>query len=153
MAIVCLEGPSAVGKTTTCQQLEEDYGAYIIPEVNLLFERPKNEHKTWYLERQVERWNMAVRQSKNYEIVILDGDVFQPLSYNWCFHFGIFDQPLSFLEEFYKKSMMKREIGFPDQYFYLYTTDSELRKRKDFDYTRKRRNFEKHIHIVKAHKE
>ncbi|MBO1581680.1 chloramphenicol acetyltransferase [Bacillus sp. XF8] len=152
MAIICLEGPSAVGKTTTCQQLEKEYDAYIIPEVNLLFERPKNEHKTWYLERQVERWHIAVQQSKNYEFVVLDGDVFQPLSYNWCFHFEVFDQSLPFLEEFYKNSIRKREIGFPDQYFYLYTSECELRKRKGFDYTRKRRNFEKHIHITKPHK-
>ncbi|KFN03805.1 chloramphenicol acetyltransferase [Bacillus clarus] len=149
MGIRSLEGASAVGKTSTCRELEKNHGAFVISEVNFLFERPKNEHKTWYFEKQVERWNMAVQQSEKYDIVILDGDIFQPLSYNWCFHFEIFNQPLSFIEEFYKESMLKREIGFPDQYFYLYTTDEELRKRKDFDHTRKRRNFEKHIHIAR----
>ena len=38
--------------------------------------------------------------------------------------------------------MINREIGFPDQYFYLYTNDEELRKRKVSDETKRRRNFE-----------
>ncbi|HDR7432454.1 TPA: chloramphenicol acetyltransferase, partial [Bacillus toyonensis] len=48
------------------------------------------------------------------------------------------------------EKMINREIGFPDQYFYLYTNDEELRKRKEFDETRSRRNFEKHLHISKS---
>lgn len=54
--ILCLEGASAVGKTTICKELEKQYSAYIVPEVNLLFERPVDEQKNWYLNRQVERW-------------------------------------------------------------------------------------------------
>ncbi|QWH17673.1 chloramphenicol acetyltransferase [Bacillus mycoides] len=150
MGIIAFEGASAVGKSTTCRELERNYGAFIIPEVNFLFERPRNEHKTWYFEKQVERWNMAVEKSHQHEIVILDGDIYQPLSYNWCFHFDIFNQPLSLIENFYKEKLINREIGFPDQYFYLYTGDEELRKRKESDQTKKRRNFEKHLHISKA---
>ncbi|MFE4762439.1 MULTISPECIES: AAA family ATPase [Bacillus cereus group] len=149
MGIVAFEGASAVGKSTTCRELERNYGAFIIPEVNVLFERPRNEHRTWYFEKQVERWNMAVQKSQQYEIVILDGDIYQPLSYNWCFHFDIFNQPLSLIENFYKEKLINKEIGFPDQYFYLYTDDEELRKRKEFDETKSRRNFEKHLHIAK----
>ncbi|MGQ7056429.1 chloramphenicol acetyltransferase, partial [Bacillus cereus group sp. BceL245] len=108
MGIIAFEGASAVGKSTTCRELEKNYGAYIIPEVNSLFERPKNEHRTWYFEKQVERWNIAVQKSEQYELVILDGDIYQPLSYNWCFHFGIFNQPLSLIENFYKEKMINR---------------------------------------------
>ncbi|PFN26982.1 chloramphenicol acetyltransferase [Bacillus cereus] len=135
MGIIAFEGASAVGKSTTCRELEKNYGAYIIPEVNSLFERPKNEHRTWYFEKQVERWNIAVQKSKQYELVILDGDIYQPLS---------------LIENFYKEKMINREIGFPDQYFYLYTNDEELRKRKVSDETKRRRNFEKHLHISKS---
>jgi hypothetical protein len=92
---------------------------------------------------------MAVQKSQQYEIVILDGDIYQPLSYNWCFHFDIFNQPLSLIESFYKEKMINEEIGFPDQYFYFYAGDEELRKRKESDETKKRRNFEKHLHIAK----
>ena len=41
MGIIAFEGASAVGKSTTRRELEKNYGAYIIPEVNSLFERPK----------------------------------------------------------------------------------------------------------------
>lgn len=41
MGIIVFEGASAVGKSSTCRELEKNYGAYIIPEVNFLFERPK----------------------------------------------------------------------------------------------------------------
>lgn len=53
MGIIAFEGASAVGKSTTCRELEKNYGAYIIPEVNSLFERPKNEHRTWYFENKL----------------------------------------------------------------------------------------------------
>ena len=86
--------------------------------------------------KQVERWKIAMQKSEQYEIVILDGDIYQPLSYNWCFHFEIFDQPLSLIENFYKEKLIHREIGFPDQYFYLYTNDEELRKRRESDETK-----------------
>ena len=45
-----------------------------------------------------------MQKSEQYKLVILDGDIYQPLSYNWCFHFEIFDQPLSLIENFYKKA-------------------------------------------------
>ncbi len=76
-----------------------------------------------------------MQKSQQYELVILDGDIYQPLS---------------LIENFYKEKLMHREIGFPDQYFYLYTNDEELRKRKESDETRKRRDFEKHLHISKS---
>lgn len=34
MPLLCLEGASAVGKTTTCKKLAEQYNAFIVPEVN-----------------------------------------------------------------------------------------------------------------------
>ncbi|KXI94529.1 chloramphenicol acetyltransferase [Bacillus cereus] len=150
MGIIAFEGASAVGKSTTCRELEKNYGAYIIPEVNLLFERPKNEHRTWYFEKQVERWKIAMQKSEQYKLIILDGDIYQPLSYNLVFHFGNITLPLSLIENFYKEKLINREIGFPDQYFYLYTNDEELRKRKESDETKRRRNFEKHLHISKS---
>ncbi|MEI4828131.1 AAA family ATPase [Bacillus sp. FJAT-53711] len=152
MPILCLEGASAVGKTTIGKELEKRYGAYIVPEVNLLFKRPADEQKNWYLDRQVERWKIALEQSRNNELVVLDGDIYQPFSYNWCFHFQVFGQTLSSLETFYCEKMFHKEIGLPDCYFYLYINNDTLRQRKEHDVTRRRGNFEKHIHITEPHK-
>lgn len=41
MGIIAFEGASAVGKSTTCRELEKNYGAYIIPEVNFYLKDQK----------------------------------------------------------------------------------------------------------------
>lgn len=151
MTIVCLEGASAVGKTTTSNQIARITNAYIVPEVNLLFERPKCESKTWYLDRQVDRWQIAQEKQSEYDLVILDGDIFQPLNYNWCFDFKLFNQSLDFIYEFYRIVISEGKIKFPDKYFYLETSHSNLMQRKENDRTRKRRNFEKHLEILEPH--
>lgn len=51
MPIICLEGPSGVGKSTTAQELMERVGAVAIPEVNELFQRPDAMLENWYLEK------------------------------------------------------------------------------------------------------
>ena len=147
MAVICFEGASAVGKTTTANEIARKAKTYIIPEVNLLFERPKCESKSWYLERQVERWQIAQEKLKEYDTVILDGDIFQPISYNLCFDFKLFNQNLDYVYDFYLKEIKVGRIKFPDKYFYLYTSQANLRFRKENDDSRKRRNFEKHLKI------
>lgn len=151
MGIICLEGASAVGKTTTSKEIERKANACMIPEVNFLFDRPKKESNTWYLECQIERWQMAQEKLKTYQTVILDGDVFQPLSYNWCFDFQIFNQSLDLIAEFYQKEIQAGRIGFPDKYFYLHTNKTNLKYRKENDQKRERNNFYYHLDIIKAH--
>ncbi len=36
-SVICLEGPSAVGKSAVARHLEQQFGAYVVPEVNVLF--------------------------------------------------------------------------------------------------------------------
>lgn len=152
MSLICLEGASAVGKTSTSNEIAKRTNTYIIPEVNLIFERPKVESKTWYLERQIERYQIAHEKLKTYDTVILDGDIFQPMSYNWCYDFNLYDLSLDFIAEFYRNEMKEGNIRFPDKYFYLYTDLVNLTYRKAKDITRKRGNFDKHVEIVESHK-
>ncbi|MFF2878415.1 hypothetical protein ACFVR2_19050 [Gottfriedia sp. NPDC057991] len=51
--IICLEGASAVGKTSTSLEIVKSTNTYVVPEVNLFFARPTGVSNTWYLERQV----------------------------------------------------------------------------------------------------
>lgn len=152
MSLICLEGASAVGKTSTSREFAKTTNTFVIPEVNLLFERPTVESKTWYLERQIDRWQMAQEKLEMYDNVILDGDIFQPLSYNWCYDFNIYNQSLDFIADFYQNEMKEGRIKFPDRYFYLYTDQENLKYRKRNDCTRKRGNFEKHLEIVEPHR-
>jgi len=147
MPIICLEGASAVGKTTTADTLKAVCGAFVVPEVNQLFERPENESAEWYFERQVERWSIAREQSKSHSLIILDGDPFQPLWYCWAYNF-IGWQNLDFMEQFYKPRIKHKILDFPDLYFIFSTSEDELRKRKQNDVTRNRRGFEAHLRMI-----
>jgi len=141
--IICFEGPSGIGKTSLCQFLAHQYN--IIPEVNLLFERPENASKYWYHERQVERFERC--RNSNFTS-ILDGDIFQPIWYNW-----VCDYPPEFLSkvethDFYRSKLKEGSIAFPDLYIIFHVDEKELMLRKDKDKTRRRRNFEKHLRII-----
>ncbi|WP_410984694.1 AAA family ATPase [Bacillus cereus] len=152
MTLICLEGASGIGKTTTCRRIAELYNAYVIPEVNFLFQRPNPEPENWYLERQVERWQIAQEKLKSYDVVLFDGDIFQPIWYNWIYQ-GEFPQTLPFLKEFYVNRMKRKHIGFPDVYIHLSTSETELRKRKEKDIARRRSNFEKHLSLIEPQKQ
>ena len=147
MSVICFEGASAVGKTTTAASFKGKYGAFVVPEVNLLFEKPENESAEWYFERQVERSVIAQKQSETHHLVILDGDPFQPLWYCWAYNF-VGCQSLNFIEQFYWSRIKNKTINFPDFYIVFSTNEVELRKRKANDLSRLRRGFEKHLKII-----
>jgi hypothetical protein len=147
MPILCFEGPSAVGKTTTAAELAAQGGAHVIPEVNLLFERPVDEPPAWYFERQADRWALAADAARRYPLVILDGDPFQPLWYNWSYDFAGW-QDLGFMEAFYRPRLVRGEIGFPDRYILFGASAPALRARKEGDRTRRRGGFEAHLRFI-----
>ena len=79
---------------------------------------------------------------------ILDGDIFQPIWYNWACQY-----PSKFLQkkethEFYQTQLLEKKIAFPDLYIIFQVAEKELWIRKEKDATRQRRNFEKHLKII-----
>lgn len=147
MRIICFEGPSAVGKTSTAAALAEEVGAYVIPEVNVLFERPASETPEWYFERQVDRWGLALSKAETHPLVILDGDPYQPLWYNWAYDFCR-RQGLDFMEAFYRPRIAEGALSFPDRYVILGATIEELRRRKETDLGRRRGGFDIHLRFI-----
>ena len=147
MTVICFEGASAVGKTTTARALADTRGAFVVPEVNQLFTRPANESPEWYFERQVERWQIAQKKSGSHNLVIFDGDPFQPLWYNWAYDYVLW-QKLDFMERFYRTAMQNKTIAFPELYFIFSTDEQELRKRRAGDAMRQRRHFETHLKMI-----
>jgi thymidylate kinase len=148
MSIVCFEGPSAIGKTTTARALQTSHSIEVIPDVAGLFERPSDGPADWYFERQVERWQLAQRCSVD---VVLDGDPFQPLWYNWAYDFAGW-QSLDQLRAFYRPRVARNEIAFPDFYVLFTASIEALHQRKLRDPARSRRNFERHLRFIEPQK-
>jgi adenylate kinase family enzyme len=148
---ICIEGPSAVGKTTVAAELSRQLGVKVIPEVNQLFQRPVKEPKCWYFERQVERWKLSQSLAPETSFSILDGDTFQPFWYGWSFGFSEL-QSLVEMVAFYRPKIEAGEIEYPSKYLVFEASVEQLLTRKDGDKTRTRRNFEKHLGIIKPMK-
>ena len=147
MPILCFEGPSAVGKTTTAAALVAAGGTYAVPEVNVLFERSGDEPPEWYFERQAERWALATEAARCHRLVILDGDPFQPLWYTWSYNYAGW-QGLDFMEAFYRPLLVQGEMEFPDRYVVFGASEAALQERKESDRTRQRRGFDTHLRFI-----
>lgn len=146
--IICFEGPNGIGKTAMSKLLEGTYN--IIPKVNQLFTRMYPEPKYWYYERQVERYELCINSNQK---SILDGDIFQPIWYNWVCNY-----PAKFVNKtethhFYRTQLLEGKIAFPDLYIIFQVEEEASWIRKAKDKIRQRRNFEKHLEIIEPLKE
>lgn len=146
--IVCFEGPSAIGKTKLSESFSDRFN--IVPEVNLLFEKDETASKLWYYEKQVERYRLCQESTKT---SILDGDIFQPLWYNWIYGYPSDFPSKQETIKFYSRMIEEGRIKFPDLYIVFHTDENELKLRKEKDISRTRRNFEKHLKIIKPQQE
>jgi hypothetical protein len=124
--IVALEGAPGVGKSTTAGALA-DRGAFVVPEVNLLFARPSPEPADWYCERQVARWEMAALQARAGRLAVLDGDLLQPVWFSWIYapEWGDPRVPLAY----FRRSLAEGRMRLPDHYVLLWVAEEERRER------------------------
>ncbi|EZH75868.1 hypothetical protein ATO12_03500 [Aquimarina atlantica] len=141
--IVCFEGPSAIGKTQLSKQLNKT--SVIIPEVNVLFKGEEKKDTFWYYKKQIERYQLSLESD---EMSILDGDIFQPLWYNWIYCYPAEFYSKEETHAFFLKAIRENRICFPDLYILFETTVNKLKERKKNDLTRSRRNFEKHLKMI-----
>lgn len=103
MPIICLEGASSVGKSSTARVLADDFDAYVVAETAFLFERPNvvsgsADELKWFLDCNMKRWQIAIEQSKTHDLVVLDGDHIK-LWYDWVY--GIEPRLFNFCVHFY----------------------------------------------------
>ncbi len=126
--ILSFEGVPAVGKSTTSTHLQREHGVVIVPEVNRLFARPKRESKDWYLHRQVARYEMASFRARASGLIVLDGDPYQPLWYNWIFADEDWNS-VSYNRSFYRPEIEEGRMGFPDRYVFFRTSPERLKSR------------------------
>jgi hypothetical protein len=148
MPILCLEGTSAVGKSTTCKAFASKHDAFVVEETQFLFGQTSLQGLdliNWFLECQVKRWKIALEKSKQYEYVLLDGDVLK-LWYDWVY--GSDEKMFEYQAKYLRNKIISNEMSFPYGYVVFWADQSELRIRKESDKTRRRGGFEKHLKLV-----
>jgi thymidylate kinase len=146
--ILCLEGPSAVGKTTIATALARACGAEIVAELSA-GPLPFHDAAQWFLEQDqdVARWNRARALARRAPFVILDGDPFKGLWYNWIYAADGWPS-VEATAAVYRERVRQGTLAFPDLYVLLHATEAQLRQRRAGDPTRTRRNFEKHLALI-----
>jgi len=132
--IIVVEGPSAAGKTTWCAQ---HAGAWL-PE-------PGRGPIEEVLRNQADRWRRAVAADAAGEVVVLDGGPFK-LYYSWAaWRLGVMSKDeWDVTVETTRHQFVNGDFGLADLVLYSDPGEKELRRRKEADRTRSRRNFELH---------
>lgn len=142
--IICLEGPSAAGKTTLAAALAAAHGAAVVPELAAPGMPPVAEAEPWFTDRHAEQWLQACALRAGAPLVVMDGDPLKGLWYNWM-HAGEGWPGVDVVGPLYRERIHRGELGFPHLYVYLDATEAQARARKEGDATRRRGGFEKHV--------
>lgn len=142
--VVCIEGPSAVGKTSLAAALARECGAALVPEPDASGAPPAGSSAAWFVERHAEQWRLARELAAAAPFAVLDGDPFKGLWYNWVYA-GEGWEGVETVAPLYRAQIEAGALAFPDLYVALTATVEELRRRRAGDASRSRRNFEKHL--------
>lgn len=145
--IICLEGPSAVGKTTLAAALARECGAEIVAELSDGPPPPIHDSAQWFVDQHVALWNRARSLASRAPYVILDGDPFKGLWYNWIYAADGWPR-VEANAALYREHVRQGSLAFPDLYVLLRATEAQLRQRRSGDPTRTRRNFEQHLALI-----
>lgn len=127
--IICLEGPSAAGKTSLAGALAITFGASIVPELDASGAPPISSAEPWFTQAHVRRWREALRLSGEAPFVIIDCDPLKGLWYNWM-HAGEGWPQIDVVGALYREQFRCGELDFPDLYVFLDATEATLWARR-----------------------
>ncbi|HWS89631.1 MAG TPA: hypothetical protein VN282_21855 [Pyrinomonadaceae bacterium] len=145
--VVCIEGPSAVGKSTLAAALARGRGAAVVPELDAAGAPPVGRSSAWFVERHAGQWRLARELAARAPFAVLDGDPFKGLWYNWVYAAEGWEG-VETVAPLYRAQVERGALAFPDLYVALTATEEELRRRRALDASRSRRNFEKHLRLA-----
>jgi hypothetical protein len=148
--IVAVTGPSAAGKTTWCHQ---HYPADTVPEYVLASEdlpgSDPGEQAVFWCEVNSRRWSQALNRERVSGLAVCDDDPLK-LHYTWSLARMGTLSPHHWQAEVdvHRHAVAAGRIGFADLILVSEPSEAELRRRRDADTTRRRRNFELHVQLV-----
>jgi thymidylate kinase len=149
--IICLEGMSAVGKTTLARALAAERGAAVVPELDASGAPPISSAEPWFTERHSEQWLRACALRAAAPLVVIDCDVLKGLWYNWM-HADEGWPGVDVVGPLFREHVRRGSLAFPDLYVFLDASEAQLWARRDGDPTRTRRGFESHLRARAAHR-
>ena len=149
--IICLEGPSAVGKTSLAGALAATFGAAIVPELDTSGAPPAASAEPWFTQAHVRRWREALHLSGEAPFVVIDCDPLKGLWYNWM-HAEEGWPRIDTVGTLYREQYRCDALDFPDLYIFLDATEAALWARRNADPTRSRRGFQKHVRHLNSHR-
>lgn len=145
--VVCLEGPSAVGKTALAWALARGCGAAVVPELDAAGAPPPGRSASWFVERHAAQYQLARDLAARAPFSLLDGDPFKGLWYNRVYAAEGWEG-VEAVAPLYRAQVEAGALAFPDLYVLLTATEEQLRERRAGDPARRRRNFEKHLRLA-----
>jgi thymidylate kinase len=145
--IICVEGPSAVGKTTLVAALAASMAGQVVPELVTTDAPPRRESAEWSADQSSRRWQEARALAAGTQAVLLDGDPFKGLWYNAVFRNDGWPDP-KLTAALYREQIENGWLAWPDLYLALDADATELAKRRLADPTRRRRRFESHLRLL-----
>ena len=140
---VVIEGPSAIGKTSLCNNLLRSFQSVVLEEtiIKPIENYSPYEEAIYYMNYEMDRWKKSESLSGSNELVIFDTDPFKSLWFNWSLGFQNC-LTLDELDGFLRTRIDTNKIGFPDLYIVLKASQKELLHRKQVDKLRHRENFD-----------
>jgi hypothetical protein len=148
--IVVVTGPSAAGKTTWCRR---HYPGELIPEYAPTGMEPDDSDPAaqagYWSDVNCRRWRQATRRERAVGLAVCDDD---PMKLHYCWSLVRIGaaSPRRWAHEVAanRAAVTEGRLGFADLVLVSIPPVEELRRRRDADPTRRRRNFDLHAQLV-----
>jgi len=146
--IVVVEGPSGAGKTTWCRTHGGSHALLeSLPDGSIVPEDEGAAARFW-VDRNVARWaEVSAREGRD-GLVVVDTDPFK-LHFTWSLYQSgqTTRRAWELMREVAREAFVAGRYGLADLIYVSDVDEPTLRKRREADTTRTRRNFERHVKL------
>ncbi|MFC7533562.1 hypothetical protein [Actinoplanes sp. GCM10030250] len=153
--IVVVTGPSAAGKTTWCRRhFPRNTVAEHIPAGDQIPGPGPAEQAAFWAGINSQRWLQAVRHERDSGLAVCDDDPMK-LHYSWSLaRIGELSRDHWQAEvDAHRQAVAAGRLGFADVVLISVPPEDELRRRREADQARSRRNFDLHIRLIEPLRE